>query len=286
MLRYRQPGEKSLRRDACKEAHCDRSCFTSRNRALRHGAPRAARNAALRAVLGWAALPAAARRRSGPAAPTPGSAPLPHHARTRTASQAAPRSYLPPRRAPAAGAPAAISYLPPRLPIGPPGHPAVPPLPACPSLLAGGATASLPLVGSNGQRPIRAEGNGHTPPLRAGHAGSCRRCELPPPAGALPAPHLSQLCPWLLCSPLPPGRTAEEPQRRCGVLGGKQSLSPVPCFGLLCRELHCVRGWRLREAGPRISPYPAPQIAGLCGTQRQSCAGAELLDLSQPPWTR
>lgn len=171
MLRYRQPGEKSLRRGACKEAHCDRSCFASRNRALRHGAPRAARNAALRAVLGWAALPAAARRRSGPAAPTPGSAPLPHHARTRTASQAAPRSYLPPRRAPAAGAPAAISYLPPRLPIGPPGHPAVPPLPACPSLLAGGATASLPLVGSNGQRPIRAEGNGHTPPCARGTLG-------------------------------------------------------------------------------------------------------------------
>lgn len=160
-----------MRRGACKEAHCDRSCFTSRNRALRHGAPRAARNAALRAVLGWAALPAAARRRSGPAAPTPGSAPLPHHARTRTASQAAPRSYLPPRRAPAAGAPAAISYLPPRLPIGPPGHPAVPPLPACPSLLAGGATASLPLVGSNGQRPIRAEGNGHTPPCARGTLG-------------------------------------------------------------------------------------------------------------------
>lgn len=200
----------------------------------------------------------------------PGGAPLLPAAPPRTGRRRSRRHLIP-------------AAPPPHWPSGPPRGPAPPGLPVA----IGRRRYRLATIGRFERTTADPRGGKRThPPLRAGHAGSCRRCELPPPAGALPAPHLSQLCPWLLCSPLPPGRTAEEPQRRCGVLGGKQSLSPVPCFGLLCRELHRVRGWRLREAGPRISPYPAPQIAGLCGTQRQSCAGAELLDLSQPPWTR
>lgn len=111
MLRYRQPGEKSLRRGACKEAHCDRSCFASRNRALRHGAPRAARNAALRAVLGWVGLrspPPLAAAQARPHRP-----PAPRLCRT--TRERAPR----PRRRPAPTCrPAA--HRPPALP--PPSH--------------------------------------------------------------------------------------------------------------------------------------------------------------------
>ena len=255
----------------------------------RCGTARRGRPAMRHCGLCWVGLGCAPRRRSPPLRPgrtdprlrafaaprenahrVPGGAPLLPAAPPRTGRRRSRRHLIP-------------AAPPPHWPSGPPRGPAPPGLPVA----IGRRRYRLATIGRFERTTADPRGGKRThPPLRAGHAGSCRRCELPPPAGALPAPHLSQLCPWLLCSPLPPGRTAEEPPRRCGVLGGKQSLSPVPCFGLLCRELHRVRGWRLREAGPRISPYPAPQIAGLCGTQRQSCAGAELLDLSQPPWTR
>lgn len=68
-----------------------------------------------------------------------------------------PRSYLPPD----AGAPAAISYLPLRLPIGPPHYPSsAPPCPGRASPLAESGTAPSPLADSNRQRPIRAHGGG------------------------------------------------------------------------------------------------------------------------------
>lgn len=102
-----------------------------------------------------------------------------------------PRSYLPPRRPPGAGAPAAISYLPLRLPIGPPHHPSsAPPRPGRASPLAAAGTAPPLLAGSNGQLPIRAHGGGgrggNGRPCRARHAGSCRPAGGPRGAGRGP----------------------------------------------------------------------------------------------------
>lgn len=96
--------------------------------------------------------------RSGRSGPGP-----PNAARVRGGRRSAgePRSYLPPRRPPGAGAPAAISYLPLRLPIGPPHHPSsAPPRPGRASPLAAAVTAPTLLAGSNGQLPIRAHGGG------------------------------------------------------------------------------------------------------------------------------
>lgn len=92
------------------------------------------------------------------------------------------RSYLPP---PDAGAPAAISYLPLRLPIGPPRHTLGPaPLPLRHAI---GCGRHLPATIGRFERATadpRARGggcwgNGH--PCGAGLAGSCRRRRRTPP---------------------------------------------------------------------------------------------------------